>query len=311
MLSAKAVNADMNIVDVSSHQGNYQVGSYNEDGAIVKATQGVGYLNPYLGNVANQVLQQNKVLGFYHYASGNDPVTEARYFVESVQGYLGNSNKPTLWLDWEEYQNGAWGNGLWAKQFTDEVKRLTGVQPGIYTGLDGVKQTQQYLADTTALWFAGYPYPIETGWNPTSFGYDVGNWKVLTGWQFSSTPLDKSKFYTDKAGWAKIAGQPTNVSVTPEPAQPQQTGGTLEQIATQVQQGLYGDGETRKANLGEYYNAVQIIINERCGLIDGDTAHNMLADEIIQHGNLGTGSDRTQLLGTYADSVQSIINSIL
>ena len=383
---SSVVGADMKVVDVASWQGNYQVGSYNEDAVMIKATQGLNYVNPYKDYVAKQALNQNKPLGFYHYASGGNPVTEASYFVNDIKGYLPNSNKPILWLDWEHGDNAAWGNGYWAKQFTDEVRRLTGVQPGIYTGPEGVAQTQQYLANNTALWFAGYPTMSDVGWNPIPFStlYNTGAWKTLTGWQFSSTPVDKSTFYIDRAGWNKIAGNTSKPSMSsPAPAAPNPAtssasiytvrGGdtlgaiagryhvtvqqlaswngiknvnviyvgqkikinvasapatpnpkpivpqpsidvnksSLEELATYVQQGKLGDGDARKAKLGDKYEAVQIIINERAGLISADTSHRLLAEQIVTYGLLGEGQERAHNLGTYNNAVQNIVNSLL
>lgn len=376
-------SAAMKVVDVSSWQGYYKVGSYNEDAVMIKATQGLNYVNPYKDYVAKQALNQNKPLGFYHYASGGNPVNEARYFVNDIKGYLPNSNKPILWLDWEGGGNAAWGNGYWAKQFTDEVRRLTGVQPGIYTGPEGVAQTQQYLANNTALWFAGYPTMADVGWNPIPFStlYNTGAWKTLTGWQFSSTPVDKSTFYIDRAGWNKIAGntsKPSRPSSAPAEPNPATSSGStytvrggdtlgaiasryhvsvqqlaswngiknvnviyvgqkikinatagqnpkpivtqpsidvnkssLEELATYTQQGKLGNGDVRKAKLGNKYDAVQIIINERAGLISANKSHRLLAEQIVKYGRLGQGQERVHNLGTYNNTVQNIVNSQL
>lgn len=314
--ASSAASAAMKVVDVASWQGNYQVGSYNEDAVMIKATEGLGYVNPYKDYVAKQALNKNKPLGFYHYATGNNPVSEARYFVNDVKGYLSNSNKPILCLDWERGDNAAWGNGYWAKQFTDEVRRLTGVQPGIYTGPEGVAQTQQYLANNTALWFAGYPTMANVGWSPIPFStlYNTGAWKTLTGWQFSSTPVDKSMFYLDRAGWNKIAGNTSKPSV-PQPSVSQPSidinKASLEELATLSQQGKLGNGDARKAKLGNKYDAVQIIINERAGLISANTSHRMLAEQIVKYGRLGQGQERVHNLGTYNNAVQNIVNSQL
>ena len=310
-------SAAMKVVDVASWQGNYQVGSYNEDGVIIKATEGVGYVNPNKDFVAKQALNQNKAYGFYHYASGGNPVNEARYFVNDVKGYLTNSNKPILWLDWEMGDNAAWGNGAWAKQFTDEVRNLTGVQPGIYTGSEGVAQTQQYLSNNTALWFAGYPTMADVGWNPIAFDalYNTGSWKTLTGWQFSSTPLDKSLFYLDRGAWNKIAGATSKPTEPTKPIVPQPgidvKKESLEQLASYVQQGRLGNGDARKAKLGDKFEAVQIIVNERAGVISANTSHRLLAEQIVKYGRLGQGQDRVHNLGTYNNTVQGIVNSLL
>lgn len=195
----------LKIVDVSSYQGDYKLGSYGEDGVIVKATQGTNYVNPNCDFVAEQAISQNKPWGISHYATGADASAEATYFVSNIQGYLEVANKPILWLTWVSNENAAWGSGAWAQTFINKVKELTGHQAGIYTGTDGVNQTGPYLSTESALWFAGYPTSADVGWNPEPFPYAIGNWKVLTGWQFSATPIAKSLFYLDQNQWDQIA----------------------------------------------------------------------------------------------------------
>lgn len=308
--------AAMKVVDVSSWQGYYKVGSYNEDAVIIKATEGTSYVNPYMDYVFKQAKAQGKDVGFYHYSSGTNAAAEAKHFTDTIRPYLNDKSVAALPIqDWEMGDNHAWGNGAWAKSFNDNVKANTGIQPAIYTGSEGVAQTERYMAHDTALWFAGYPTMADVGWNPISFNtyYNTGAWKVLTGWQFSSTPVDKSFFYTDHAGWAKLAGKSTskpNVKPTPQPNINVATA-SLEELATAAQQGKLGNGDARKAKLGDKYDSVQIIINERAGVITAAQSHAALAGQIVKYGRLGTGAERAHNLGTYSNAVQSIVNSQL
>ncbi|NBK97358.1 MAG: LysM peptidoglycan-binding domain-containing protein [Erysipelotrichia bacterium] len=305
-------DASMKVTDVASWQGAYTVGSYGEDAVIVKATGGTAYKNPYFEYVANQAVAQNKPWGIYHYAgdqSSASAVAEARYFVNNIKQYLNVANKPVLILDWEAGGNANWGNGAWAREFIDEVKRLTGVQPGLYTGSDGVSQTGSYLANDTWLWFAGYPTMADVGWSPMSFPYSIGSWSTLTGWQFSSTPLDKSLFYLDIDTWNKLANNDGYI-VNDNQAEPEASGaevGRLEDLASKTQNGEYGNGDERKTNLGNDYTSVQTIINERSGVITGSESHETLKDEVLA-GKLGDGDVRRVNLGTYYNSVQALIN---
>lgn len=205
----------LKIVDVSSYQGNYSVGSHGEDGVIIKATEGLGYVNPYCDYVAQQAISRGLPWGLYHYANGNNPWSEAQYFIDNVKGYLKGNNLPILFLDWEGGNNSAWGNGAWAAQFISRIKYLTGHQAGIYSGQDGVNQTSAYLSSSAPLWFAGYPTMADVGWNPSDFLFSTRSWATLTGWQFSSNPVDKSLFYVDRNGWNKIAGNTASASTAP------------------------------------------------------------------------------------------------
>jgi hypothetical protein len=197
----------LKFVDVSSAQGDYIVGSSGEDGVIVKATQGTGYVNPNCDFVAQQAISKGMPWGIYHYAGGGDAIAEADYFIQSVQGYLNGSNPPNLILDWEEYQNSAYQNGAWAETFLNRIYEKTGLQAGVYGNSNDMAQMPASVHSTAWLWFAGYPTSQDVGWNPCEFPYSIGNFSHMTGWQFSSTPLDKSLFYVTAEQWHVLGTQ--------------------------------------------------------------------------------------------------------
>ena len=102
-----------------------------------------------------------------------------------------------------------------------------------------------------------------------------------------------------------------NPKPTPKPTpKPQSTvnGLGIEQLATNTVNGLYGNGEERKKNLGKLYKSVQIVINERYKVISASESHRLLAKEVLK-GNLGNGDERKKNLGSYYSSVQGLINS--
>lgn len=304
----------MKVTDVSSHNGKYKFGSYGEDACIIKATGGTGYVNPYCDGVAQQMIANGKCWGIYHYAGdycGGSAVAEADFFVRNIRGYLNVSNKPVLILDWEAGGNPNWGNGAWARDFIARVKEKTNIQCGIYSGGDGVAQTGKYLATSAWLWFAGYPTSANVGWSPSSFPYSIGAWKVLTGWQFSSNPLDKSLFYLDEKAWRKLAGGGSSTPApnpTPQPPAWSTNGKSLETMATDVINGKVGSGAERAKRLGKYNKSVQAIVNERFKAISSSACHNILADEVI-NGTFGNGETRKFLLGTYYNTIQRVVNS--
>jgi Phage-related lysozyme (muraminidase) len=84
-------------------------------------------------------------------------------------------------------------------------------------------------------------------------------------------------------------------------------GRPIEQVASEVQQGKFGGGDARKANLGWYYEGAQAIVNERAKVISGDQCHQILAKEVLA-GHLGAGEQRKKILGNYYNVVQAIIN---
>ena len=96
----------MNGIDISSWQEGINLDVVPCDFVICKATQGVGYVNPDCDRAYQQAKKAGKCLGVYHYASGNDAVAEAEFFLKNIQGYIGEA---ILVLDWESAQNANFG----------------------------------------------------------------------------------------------------------------------------------------------------------------------------------------------------------
>lgn len=112
----------------------------------------------------------------------------------------------------------------------------------------------------------------------------------------------------------KIRGGAT-VPVTPAPAP--SGGKTIAQLAQEVIDGKYGNGEARKAALGSNYAAVQAEVNRR--LAGGVTATapakpsvniDKLAQEVIA-GKYGNGDARRKALGNNYAAVQARVNQML
>lgn len=300
----------LQIIDVSSHQTVEAVLTPGTQAVIVKATEGTSYVNPKCDAQYQLAKKHGMLLGVYHYASGGDPIAEANYFYKNVKGYV---HEAILCLDWEAAGNSSYTNPNWCKAFVDRIHELTGVWCVMY----GNRQDMQYfknLKDTCALWFAGYP-DLRDSWNEPDFHYDISPWKSMFAWQFTTSnfKLDRSIGYIDAAGWKKLANPgskpapSTTTTTTKKPAGYSTNGKSLEQMANDVQLGKVGDGDTRKKNLGSYYDGVQTILNERAKAIDAKTSHKQLADQ-TKAGRYGDGDTRKRLLGSYYGAVQAIIN---
>lgn len=254
-------------VDVSKWQG---VGAGDEapDFVIAKATEGAGYVDPNCDGHIQRALSQGKSVGVYHFARPdlNDPITEARFFVDNIKGYIG---KAILALDWE--QPGTQWNTAWAKEWLDEVKNLTGIKPLIYMSASVVNQ-YDWRAVASAdygLWIAGYP-DCRDSWDVPDFPYSTGAWNGCAIWQYTNGGgrLDHDIFYGDRAAWDAYATSKGKVQPDPEP---QPTRKTNEQLADEVIAGKWGNGADRKARLeaaGYDYSAVQKIVNQKLGVND-------------------------------------------
>lgn len=309
----------LNGIDIASWQGNIDLTTVAADFVITKATEGTTYVNPFCDSRYQLAKKAGKLLGVYHYAKNGDPIAEANFFYNNIKGYV---KEAVLFLDYEE---GLTANSPgWCRKFLDRLKELTGVKGMLYTYEAMLKsQNWQTVKDGDyGLWFASY------GANKTKHGYEQPNAPTVPHWgspaiyQYSSKTrlagyggdLDANVFYGDRETWAKYAGGsvPTkpNPSPAPDPVKPagySTAGKSLEQMAGDVQNGLVGDGNARKEILGNYYNAVQAIVNHRKGGKASDAVSTLKAEVMAR--KLGDGDARKSLLGSYYQPVQDSINN--
>lgn len=299
----------LKFIDVYDGSGVDMAGIDGIDGVIIKATQGDYFVNKSCNAQYALAKSKGRLLGLYHYASTNNPIAEANYFIANIKNYVGEA---VLALDWEKVQNAAWGRSNWIGPFMNRVHELTGVWPLLYTGSDGLRVADG-VEKNCGLWFAGYPTDNVT-WTAPDFPYDISPWKSLTVWQFTSAngTQDRNYAYVDAAGWKKIAKGSSTTSVTPPTTAPPvfsytTNGKSLETMAGDVQAGKVGSGLVRTNNLGKYAIGVQAIVNERMKAISSSDAHKVLASE-VKKGVYGNGDERKRLLGSYYNAVQAIIN---
>ena len=91
----------INGIDISSWQRDINLSAVKADFIIVKATEGIGYVDKSCDMLFQKALSLGKKLGFYHFArptANNDPIREADFFYENCKGYFG---KAIPILDWE------------------------------------------------------------------------------------------------------------------------------------------------------------------------------------------------------------------
>lgn len=257
-------------IDISKWQSGIDLSAVNADFVIVKATEGIGYVDKSCDGFFQKALSLGKKLGFYHFARPtNDPVREADFFYNNCRGYFG---KGIPILDWE---SGNTSNVAWAKRWLDRVYQLSGVKPVIYMS-ESVVNANNWSAVAAAdygLWVAKYRD------NNPDYNYNMANagsrpkvkwWKFYCMWQWTSTGrlngyggyLDCDVFYGDQSTWDAYAGKSTSVTKP----QPKPASKTTAQLAEEVIAGQWGNGEDRKKRLtaaGYDYNAVQNIVNNK------------------------------------------------
>ena len=250
-------------IDISNWQKDITNFGEDVDFVIVKATEGKSYVDPACDKLYQLAKRCGKLLGVYHFArpdNGNDPVTEAEFFVKNIKGYL---NEAVLVLDYERNMY----NVAWAKTFLDKVKELTGIKPLLYISRSPVNQYDysSVANGDYGLWVADYG--INNGQENTF--PSIKYWKNVAIWQYTSKGringyggnIDRNNFYGDKEAWLKYA----NATSTAKAENPKPVVKSIEELAREVIAGVYGNGEDRKLALGSQYEAVQKRVNEILG----------------------------------------------
>lgn len=217
--------------DVASYQAGIDFSAMTTtDFAIVKATQGTWYVNPYCDIQYSGAKAAGKLLGMYHYAEGADPAKEAQYFAKKVGSRVGEC---ILALDWEGHDNSKFnsdGEVAWVLKFAMEVYRITGVHIFLYMSKSVTRRRNwSEVAKDVRLWCAQYANQARTDYksNPWTDNAGFGAWKSDTIRQYSSKGrvtgyggnLDINKAYMSRAEWlAAAAGK--EAAQAEETAQP-------------------------------------------------------------------------------------------
>lgn len=251
-------------IDISKWQGaNFNL-NVAGDFAIIKATEGVGYVDPLCDKFYQQAKAKGLLKGVYHFARpdlGNSGAAEAEFFVKNIKGYIGDA---ILVLDYEV----APYSDDWAYAFAKRVHDLTGVWPMLYASASKINSIKwAKTAKNCGLWIAGYPnkYNVKNPPMPSvkDMPYATGVWPFWAIWQYTSSAgtLDRNIANMDKASWLKYANASGEIKPTPTP-----TKKTNKQIADEVIAGKWGNGADREKKLkqaGYDYNAIQTIVNNK------------------------------------------------
>ena len=111
--------------DISNWQGGkVRPATVDLDFYICKATEGITYVDPCCDPVVQECIEHDKLWGFYHFARGNDAITEAEFFHKHCANYFGHGIPV---LDWEDGQSIKWVN-----EFVRAIHDMTCVWPWIY-----------------------------------------------------------------------------------------------------------------------------------------------------------------------------------
>lgn len=315
----------LNGIDISNNNGAMDLSGIPFDFVICKATEGTTFVDSYCDGFIQQAYKLGKLTGVYHFARTGNAKEQARYFVAAIEGYVG---KTALFLDWENagtYDTSVLSQGPgWAKEWLDEVYRLTGVRPMVYMSKSVCREYDwSAVAKEYSLWMAQYPNYEPTGYQaePWTDGGGAGAWG--NGWaihQYASTGrlqgydgnLDINIFYGTAEQWNKYAGTQSGAS-NPSSGGSESKLKSVAKVAKEVLNGKWGNGGERKRRLTEAgydYDKVQAKVNE---LVGGSNTKSVdtLAVEVI-NGKWGDGNQRRNALtnaGYNYDDVQGRVNA--
>jgi len=203
--------------DVSSHQKNVDWSSARARGArfvYVKATESTNYRNPYFSRQYNGARSAGIIRGAYHFAlpDRSSGRTQAAYFVNNGGRWRsdGWTLPPALDIEYNPYSAKHRCYGLskagmvsWIKSFSNEVKRLTGRHPVIYTTThwwNTCTGGSGAFAANHALWIARH----ESG----AAGSLPAGWSFWTFWQYGNRgglPGDQNLFNGSQTQLRKFA----------------------------------------------------------------------------------------------------------
>lgn len=299
-------------IDISSYQTGIDLSKVPCDFVIVKATEGVEYVNPDCDRAVQQAIKLGKCWGTYHFVNGSGAVAEADYYVNNIKGYVG---KGILCIDWEGVSNRAWGNYAYLEALVSRVIERTGIKPLIYVQASAYAPTAAVAKrHDCGLWIAQYADMNATGyqdtpWNEGAYSCAIRQYAStgrLPGWNGN---LDLDKFYGDANAWSKYANASGAGAGVSKPVDPL-AGKSDAQLADEVVAGKYGVGDARKKALGSRYAAVQAIVNQRLADPLAGKTDAQLASEVIA-GKYGVGDARKRALGKRYNAVQAIINQKL
>jgi len=159
-------------IDISNYQSNLDFNKVDAEVCIIKATEGLTYTSPsFKVQYALAKLQGMKV-GFYHFLRGNDPIAEAKHFLQAIEGLQSDCK---YIIDAENKQEAA-GVSARIRKFADYLISQ-GKEPCLYTYSNFYETEILPIVRDLPLWVADYgtyrPLVKSIGWQYCGIGLDL------------------------------------------------------------------------------------------------------------------------------------------
>lgn len=302
------------LIDVSEHNGEIDWQAVKDSGwhAIIRVGYGDNIEDQddeyYWYNIGEcERLGIPHGVYLYSYAQSMDQVqSEIDHMLRLIDGktlqypvFFDTEEPGTEWISYEA-----------TCEFCSAMERA-GYWAGVYASESWWNANLHGLWDHYATWVAKWGSNDGSMQEPPYCPYDI--------WQYSSEGgipgvygrVDVSMSTRDfpKEITGESGGTPTpGPSPAPEPEPgPAPSGDDVDSLADRVIAGEFGEGQDRIQALGDLYDVVQAIVNNRYGVgFDVDN----LAQRVIA-GDFGNGDDRRRALGSIYDIVQQRVNEIL
>ena len=300
-----------NGIDVSGWQPRNITALVPYDFAIIKATESTGFVSDACDQQYQLAKAAGKGLGVYHFLRPGSATAQVDFFVNNIQGYLGEA---ILVLD---YEMDALNMGReWLREAIRRVKSRTNVPPIIYasTSVIASQQLEKLAAEEDCgIWAANYGANNQQGYSaqPQLNGSIIRQYTSRGRLPGYSGDLDLNYSELTLKQWQAYANGKRGVSSTPAPT-PVPMRKTNDEIAAEVMRGAWGNNDDRKARLkaaGYDYDAIQAIVNK----VYVRRPDDVVATEVIA-GKWGIGEDRRTRLesqGYNYNAIQTIVNKKL
>jgi GH25 family lysozyme M1 (1,4-beta-N-acetylmuramidase) len=136
--------------DISHYQGKIDWKKVPLKFAVLKATQGTGYVDPTFYNNRLEARKNDILCGAYHFCDGNDVNAECDHFLSTIGEMLEGE---FLALDYEIHLKDP---VKWCETFLDRCYEKTGIRPLIYLNQATLNGFNWKPCITYGLWIARY-----------------------------------------------------------------------------------------------------------------------------------------------------------
>lgn len=259
----------MNIIDISSWQHGIDLPTLFAqnplDGVVVKATQGLSYVNPDFAPWVKWLNDNGKPFGFYHYLDGGNAEAEAEHFYRTVRPYIGKG------IPVADYEGEALASGTaWLRRFLTRFRELSGVKPMVYCSLSVIHEQDFSALTSHPLWIAQYAdmatvngfldKPWQSGSVSPFTHYAMHQYTSCGRLKGYNGNLDFDQFNGSYSAWLELARGEADTTPAPaklKPANPV--------VVAEILAGGYGTGTERAARLkaaGYDPESVQNKVNE-------------------------------------------------